>query len=127
MSITTCCDATQCKKRNQCAKYIINLPIGTYQSLDFSTMGSGGSNQPTINYCGDNGSYKLFEPIPNTQNPQVSNKGRILFGSEDDLKYMHEMCVKIGISIYDKSGNIKSPYRIIGDIAQSISILSCSI
>ena len=124
MENITCCIGSQCQKRHECAKYGANLPNGTYPSVDYSTMGSGGANQPTIIWCGDNGIYKLFEPISPKQNPQHSNKGRMLFGPKEDLDYMHEMCTRIGVSVYTSNGKIKSPYRILGDIASSISSLS---
>ena len=82
------CLAQDCNKKTTCSRWCGNCPDNQlYTSVDYSTMGSGGANQPDIWYCGNKGLYKLYEEIPQTKS---SNKGIMLFGTEEDLAFMKE-------------------------------------
>lgn len=63
------CEGSQCKKRNECAKYWMNLPPGEYQTIDWSTHGSYSITDDNVEQkwdCGDlSNGYPLFEKSNN--------------------------------------------------------------
>jgi hypothetical protein len=70
------CEAKNCAMCTRCAKWVGNMPIGTYQSCDLSTMGGGQTNSLLCNYhyyCGDNSKgYPMFEDIKKEEKTTVT-------------------------------------------------------
>ena len=112
------CLAEDCNKKTTCTRWCGNCPDNQlHTSVDYSTTGSGGSNHPDIWYCGNKGLYKLYEEIPQTKS---SNKGIMLFGTEEDLAFMKQKFSLLQRKIYDENGKLKSPYRLLGELASQI-------
>lgn len=119
------CGGQYCNKRYECEKWEGNVKDSlTYEYIDYSTMGSGGSNQPDIWWCGDKGFYKLFHSVKKDQdeNPQKKSTLSIKYGNEEDEKYMKAMFNRIGINTNNEDGTPKSPYRLLGNLAEILCL-----
>ena len=58
------CEGSNCDKRDECDYHIHSKNTNSIsQYIDFSTQGSGGSNQSDTYYCGNNGNYAKFKHI----------------------------------------------------------------
>lgn len=66
--MSTYCEGSQCKKRDQCASHCVKP--GDYEYIDWSVYGGGhawsdenGTHVETWCDCGDNGEYKKFKGV----------------------------------------------------------------
>lgn len=66
-TIRTLCCSTRCEKRFECGRADINN-VGMHYVEDYSSFGSGRyTDEGCIieSWCGEQGDYKMFEPLPN--------------------------------------------------------------
>lgn len=106
------CEGKACQKRDKCVWHNIEKhpDISKHtmvQYIDQSLNGAGGYSDGhswTTWNCGDNGDYKLFEPIL----------------SSVDKDMLDEELDNWGISLYHRDGTEKSQYELLYDILVEI-------
>ena len=104
---TLCC-SDSCKERFKCKRSYINNS-GTHYVEDYSSFGTAtytDNGCEVEHWCGEQGDYKMFEPI-----------NRV---SKETLQELEDILTKLGIAVRDENGNDRLSGDILNDVKEKI-------